>query len=214
MVMKDRVGVPIYLFAKAPVPGKVKTRMESHVSMEKCAYLAELMLEQSIEKIHQYWPGPLFLTVYPDKQHAVFDRLLRQYDFEMEIQIAGNLGDKLYHFLDQGISRHGYAAVMGCDVPQVSGEILGDLYYKVVCGENVIGPAIDGGFYFLGLNKLHKNIFNNIEWEEDRVLPQLEKNMKNLNIECSYGEILRDIDLWQDLVWLAQREKRYQVLFS
>ncbi len=151
--MKDKPGIPLYLFAKAPLPGQVKTRMSPGLTPQQCADLAVMMLEQSMAKVANSWPGRKVLAVTPDPDHPVFRKLVSVHGFETRIQAAGDLGHRMWDMLTSGIKSAGAAVVMGCDVPQIPEGLLFRAHEDVLSGLNVIGPARDGGFYLLGIGK-------------------------------------------------------------
>ena len=200
---------PLYLFAKAPIPGKVKTRMRSHLSDDACAALATEMLYQSAHKVAKNWPGKFVLCVTPSRVDPHFEHISKQYNCEIVEQSKGDLGDRMKQVLTRGISEAGAAAVMGCDVPQIGGHILAQAEEYLRRGKNVIGPAEDGGFYLLGLRVVHRELFTSIEWGGDRVLDDVLERSKKINLSFKRLEVLRDIDRWEDLNWLAARLEQY-----
>ena len=211
MGMKDSIDIPLYLFAKAPVAGKVKTRMQPQLTPEQSATLATQMLEQSMMRIFQGWPGKRILTVSPDDELPLFHALCRRYRFEIEVQIEGDLGMRMAHCIKQGIAQQGVCAVMGCDVPHVSQTIIGDFHKAMFEGENVVGPADDGGFYFLGLHQFEEALFDGISWGGTAVLSDMQKNGEAEGIRLCEYSTLRDIDNWDDLYWLASVDSSYSI---
>ena len=202
--------MPLYLFAKAPVPGKVKTRMRTHLSDESCAELATEMLFHSVEKITDYWPGFLVLCVTPSCDDPSFHEILRRYGCGIALQIEADLGGRMMHALEQGISASGAAVVMGCDVPQIPARILNQAYAYLQAGENVIGPAEDGGFYLLGLKSHCPALFEGISWGGgSHVLDEVLLRSEHARMSMKKLQALRDIDRWEDLKWLAARDRRY-----
>lgn len=209
MAMNDRKSIPLYLFAKEPVAGKVKTRMQPNISAKQSAELARRMLAQSIAKISKGWPGKRILSVSPDCRASLFKDLANQYHFELENQVSGDLGERLKHCLVKGIRDHGSAAVMGCDTPHVSTETLAAFNHSMQSGNNVVGPAEDGGFYFLGLDVFDDELFSGVQWGGSRVLSKIQYNASNQGIEIRPLSPLRDIDNWEDLLWLASTDDLY-----
>lgn len=210
MKMTAKSQLPLYLFAKAPTPGLVKTRMSPDLSELQCAQLATLMLQQSVSKVCQFWPGKLILTVSPSINEPLFQDFAHNNALDLQCQISGDLGERLLFVLRQGIEQYGGAVVMGCDVPQISGEILLQVHQLLMEKNNVIGPANDGGFYLLGLSRLEEGIFDRVGWGGDQVLSKVCGNFQRLGIEVSHCAELRDIDNWDDLCWLGSQDERYQ----
>ncbi len=210
--MPGNADIPLYLFAKAPLPGQVKTRMQPPLTTEGCAELALLMLQQSVQKIVSYWPGSLVLCVSPDINHQAFTRLAETYNCDLVAQIGVTLGDRMLDALNSGIESSGSAVVMGCDVPHVTDQILLTAYREMCCGRSVIGPAEDGGFYLLGAQQWKSEFFSGVDWGSNTVLTKVEAQALDSGLELFRLPILRDIDHWRDLVWLADLEPRYRPL--
>lgn len=210
METKDRSRVPLYVFAKAPVPGRVKTRMQPHLSGQQSAELAVMMAEQLMDSVSRHWQGRKVLAVTPDDGHPVFRRFADRYGFAIEIQAAGDLGRKMWHVLERGIREAGGAVVIGSDVPHCPGALLERAMRDICNGRSVVGPALDGGFYLLGLSRTCTGIFRGISWGGGRVLDQLLRNAGQQQVTLHRYPVLRDIDCWEDLVWLKDQEPRYR----
>jgi rSAM/selenodomain-associated transferase 1 len=208
--MNDKDATPLYLFAKSPFPGEVKTRMQPHISRFQSARLATMMLIHSVETVSRFWPGQLVLTVSPDASHPVFDRLARSHRFDIQTQVPGDLGERMFYVLSQGIKHHGSAVVMGCDVPQISGESLQRVHGLLLDEKNVIGPASDGGFYLLGLTRINPGIFTGIRWGDEQVYSRVCQNFEDQGMALQSIAVLRDIDNWDDRVWLSGTDPRYR----
>lgn len=207
--MVSSTPTPLYLFAKSPVPGEVKTRLLTHLSAASCAALAEEMLFHSVENITSYWPGALVLCVTPSCDDPNFREISKRYNCDVILQIDADLGGRMMHVLEQGISVSGAAVVMGCDVPQISERILVSASAYLRAGENVIGPAEDGGFYLLGLQSSCPELFEGISWGGNKVLDEVLLRARLLGISLKKLPVLRDIDRWEDLKWLAASNQRY-----
>ena len=212
--MPDSTGPVIYLFAKAPVPGQVKTRMQPHLSEAESADLALRMMTISMSKVAGSWPGPRVMAAAPDKSHPAFARLCSEYGFDLVDQGDGDLGERMLRVLEQGIDTRGFAVVMGCDVPHIDERIIGDAYRDAVAGNPFVGAAVDGGFYVLGLGKFPDGIFKGITWGGSQVLEKLLGNLEEPAFGLARYPVLRDIDTWPDLVWLAERDKSFSQLVS
>ena len=208
--MNDSDCIPLYLFAKAPLPGRVKTRMQPQLSEAQSAQLATLMLKQTVEKVSRFWPGKLILTVSPSINHALFDQLAHHYNLPLEAQVDGDLGSKMLHVLGQGIEQFGSAVVMGCDVPQITNKILLQVHARLVEKQPIIGPASDGGFYLLGLNRMVPGIFAGVDWGSRQVIARVCQNFQHLGMALSHCSELRDIDNWDDLCWLGTHDQHYR----
>lgn len=208
--MPANPSIPLYLFAKAPEPGRVKTRMQPYLDPETCAALAAQMLEDSARQVSRFWPGRRILCVTPHAGHPHFDRLSREADFEVTEQIDADLGDRMIAAIASGLSQSGSAMVMGCDVPHLDGAILEQAWTWMQGGHNVIGPALDGGFYLLGCHGLPVPAFKGVEWGSSSVLETVVRQAKQGGMAFSVLPELQDIDRPSNLRWLAQQDNRYR----
>ena len=201
--------IPIYLFAKKPVAGRVKTRLQSHCSPTVAAQIAEDLIRATVELVVANWCGQVRLCVWPDPEHSVFEEMRTTHSIDIETQAAGGLGKKLLRALDVGVGAHGAAAVMGCDVPHCPAAIIRRTCVALARRRNVIGPSLDGGFYLLGVNETHPDMFRGIKWSTPSVVPNIECSFRHLDINLDLRlPMLRDIDTWADLVAVAQQFQR------
>ena len=194
--------MPLLLFAKAPVAGKVKTRLMSHCSAEQAAEIAKLLMEASIKRACDAWPGQVYLSVWLDLEHAFFIQMRNQYPIKIMSQCDGDLGEKMRHSLHHV----GYpAAVMGCDAPHVLASTLQQAYETLRSGESVIGPSDDGGYYLLGLCGDADALFIDKLWGGNLVLKKTLASADLIDLNLKFLPQLNDVDEWGDLISAAQQ---------
>jgi len=204
------VNIPLILFAKAPVAGQVKTRLQSHCRAEQAAQIFEILLETTIQNVCQHWPGKVVLSVWLDHQHPFLQGLVKNYPLQLDHQVAGHLGEKMRAALDQW----GFpAAVMGCDVPHVPAATLKLAYHQLSNKQSVIGPSKDGGYYLLGLaeqqgldiNTISRALFADQAWGSESVLTTtLERAALSL-LDLFALDQEYDIDNWSELLRAADQ---------
>lgn len=189
--------IPLLLFAKAPIAGKVKTRLMTNCSAEQAAEIAKRLMQASIQRACEFWPGDVYLSAWLDLDHTFFNDMLQRYPIRITQQCEGDLGEKMRHAL----STFGYpAAVMGCDAPHVKGTALQQAYRLLQQGESVIGPSNDGGYYFLGLGRAADSLFLHKPWGSEHVLEETLVSAEGVGIGLRQLPILNDVDEWQDLL--------------
>ena len=205
-------GIPLYLMAKAPLPGAVKTRMRPHLAPHQSAQLARLMLRQSVETARRHWPGEVALCVLPDARHPAFAQLAAEHQLEVTAQTGADLGAKMLAALQRGGARAGCAAVMGCDVPHCPGAVLATAHALLARGGNPVGPARDGGFYLLGLQRAAAidALFNGVDWRAPATLDAVRARAATAGVRLRDLPTLRDIDHYPDLQWLAGVDAAYR----
>jgi len=189
--------IPLLLFAKAPIAGKVKTRLMTNCSAEQAAEIAKRLMQASIQRACEFWPGDVYLSAWLDLDHPFFNDMLQRYPIRITQQCKGDLGEKMRHAL----TTFGYpAAVMGCDAPHVKGTTLQQAYGLLQQGESVIGPSNDGGYYFLGLCQAADTLFIDKPWGSEYVLEQTLASAEGGGLNLGQLPTLNDVDEWQDLL--------------
>ncbi len=200
----------LLLFTKKPVPGQVKTRLLPNVSAATAADIALEMMVDTVEKTTACWPGKISLLVSPDTHHPQLRELADRGDLSLGIQSKGDLGVKMESAIRDALALSPAAAVMGCDVPSVSPMILQLAYERMLEGDNVMGPSIDGGFYFAGFQQYRRGMFKDIEWGTPAVFETVLARLHacKMPIEVLLP-CLKDVDLWSDFAELADMQPRY-----
>lgn len=202
------VNIPLLLFAKAPIAGKVKTRLMSHCSAQQAAAIAKLLIEASIQRVCDAWPGDIYLSSWLEQDHHFFQEMQKRYAIKITPQCEGDLGEKMRGAL----SSYGYpAAVMGCDAPHMTATSLSQAYEYLLNGEHVIGPSEDGGYYFLGLCDDADYLFQDMPWGTGFVLEQSLNCAQKNGLNFQPLEALNDVDEWGDLLSAAKKVPSLQV---
>jgi rSAM/selenodomain-associated transferase 1 len=195
----------LIIFAKQPLAGQVKTRLQPEYTPQEAAEIAALLVRATVELAVANWPGEIYLYGAPDAGHPLFEELAREFQLQLAPQGAGDLGARMRAALREGLAHRRAAAILGCDVPQCSWVALDQANHWLAQGRNVLGPTEDGGYYFIGLGAPHAGLFEGIDWGTDRVLAQTLERAKLLGVEFEWLPRLRDIDTADDL-WLASQK--------
>jgi hypothetical protein len=194
----------LILFARQPIAGQAKTRLQPQYSPECAAEIAAFLIRSTVELAVSAWPGEIMLSVAPDPDYPLFHELAREFGIHLATQAEGDLGDRMLSALRAGIARNGSAAVLGCDVPQCKWEILDQANEWLAKGSNVIGPSEDGGYYFIGLQEPHPELFVAMPWGSSRVFEATLARAADMDVEFEQLKKLRDIDTANDLWLVAQ----------
>jgi len=189
--------IPLLVFAKAPVPGKVKTRLQSHCTAEQAAAIARILLESTLEKVCKFWPGPVLISTWLDETHPALMALAEEHKVEIVSQVNGDLGTKMREsFFDYGYPM----AIIGSDAPHIKPDSLVEAHQILASGNSVIGPSDDGGYYLIGLNEGADTIFEDHSWGDDSVLSSTLSKCDSIGLSPNQLEPLQDIDTWSDLL--------------
>ena len=190
----------LILFAKSPIPGQVKTRMQPQCSAEQAADLAEILIEETVRAAVAGWPGEVELCTWPDTNHGLFSRLAGEHHIGLSSQGSGNLGDKMLHAME----RAGFpSAVIGCDVPHCPPGVFLSAFEALKDGSNIIGPSSDGGYYLIGLQQARPVLFGGIGWGGSNVLEETLLRSSRAGINLVSLDALVDIDTFADLLQVS-----------
>ncbi len=183
------------IMAKAPRPGKVKTRLSPPLTLTETAALNVCFLRDTAETIHSI-PGAAGLVCYtPVGDESAFDGLLPD-EFALVAQRGDGFGERLLAAA-QDILRCGYRAVclIDSDSPTLPREVLAHAVAELQKpGDRVVlGPSNDGGYYLIGLKTARAEPFNDIAWSTERVAEQTRERCREAGLETV------DLPMWYDV---------------
>ncbi len=90
-------------------------------------------------------------------------------------------------------------AVVGTDCPGVTQDTVTKALARLREKDVVIGPAVDGGYYLIGLSRNTPGLFASIDWSTDMVFNQTLENVKRLGLSFTTLEVMKDVDELSDL---------------
>ncbi len=193
------------VFVKFPEPGKVKTRLAESVGAEKACTLYTKMIDHVLDKTLRPSPYPYTFFCDPFRPEQDYRRFFSQGDYAIEMQEGKDLGERLLQASKRLLSRYSYALIIGTDCLDITPAILEEASMGLLSGRDLIlGPAQDGGYYLIGVNRVRPELFSGIEWSSSRVFDQTMNKAKGLNTH--FLPMLSDIDTLDDLKTRA-REK-------
>jgi len=115
-------------------------------------------------------------------------------------QVTGDLGDRIEAALSGPLGcDRGPAVIVGTDCPWLAPRHFEEAIARLGEVDVVIGPALDGGYYLLGLRRIVPEIFRGIPWGTARVLDSTREVIERLDLRLSLLDPLGDVDLPEDL---------------
>lgn len=184
----------LIIFIRNPELGKVKTRLANDLGQEEALriYLKLLghtrKVAQSI-RMDRY----LFYSNSIDRRDA-----WPEPDFKKFLQTSGDLGERMLQAFQQALADSDAAVIVGSDCPGLNTSILETAFEQLNHHDFVIGPAMDGGYYLLGMKKIASSLFLNINWSTDQVFATTTGRMKALGATYYVLPTLSDIDYATD----------------
>lgn len=117
---------------------------------------------------------------------------------EKFIQQGNDLGEKMQDAFQRGFAM-GYQKIqlIGSDLPDISASIIQQGFDELMNNDLVFGPAVDGGYYLVGMKKLYPTIFQNKPWSTEKLLSLTLKELSGYKLQLL--PFLNDIDEYEDL---------------
>ena len=198
-------GTALVIFAKAPVPGQVKTRLCPPLTPEEAATLHGSFVLDTLERTKAA-VGKLkldmdrYLACAPSSGHVFFKIMEERQGVMLIDQVGDDLGARMHHAVEAMFSR-GYhrTIIIGTDVPTVPLEYLRHALTLLDRHHLVLGPALDGGYYLMGMTKATPELFADMPWSTDQVLRLTQERAVTLGLETALLSPWRDIDTLADL---------------
>ena len=192
----------ILIFAKAPVPGRVKTRLIPALGAEGAARLAARMLEGTVAEALAAGVGEVELCADPEPDDSAWDGH-RPADVILSPQGDGDLGARLLRAARRATTQGERVLLIGTDCPELDRTRLAEAAAALDDHDAVVHPALDGGYVLLGLGRFDESLFADIAWSTDTVAVATIGRIESLGWSLEVGDTLRDIDEAGDLELLG-----------
>jgi rSAM/selenodomain-associated transferase 1 len=157
-------GASVAILAKAPLAGRVKTRLVPPLTPLEAAGVARACLEETLGRFPARVPAvwTLFLDGAPDE---LLRAAAARAGARIEPQGEGDLGARLERAFAR-LRREGARRVVaiGADSPTLPPERIAEALAFLESRDAVIGPADDGGYYLIGLSREAGDLFRDTPW--------------------------------------------------
>ncbi len=183
----------LLIFVKNPVPGTVKTRIGRTVGHDRAAEVYRHLLRYTQEVTHV---GPWQKTVY----YGDFINPADGWDgYQKALQTGHDLGERMANaFQDCFAAGATRVVIIGSDCLTITPAHIQAAFEALEQTDIVIGPATDGGYYLLGMSRLHTYLFQNMPWSQPELLAQTKQAIGTHNHTLTLLDELTDIDEWAD----------------
>lgn len=201
----------LIIFTRYPEPGKTKTRLIPLLGAEGAARFQRQMTEQTLAQVKELKAfRPLSVEVHfaGGNQQLMQDWLGS--DIIYRQQSEGDLGRRMtLAFKDSFSAGMTGVVIIGTDCPDLNAQLMVKAFHALEQNDLVLGPALDGGYYLIGLRRLIPELFTGISWSTAEVLEQTISIAERLMQVIAFLPLLNDIDRPEDLI--GQTVDGYQV---
>lgn len=194
----------IVIFAKAPVAGRVKTRLIPALGEVGAARLAQRMLRVTIAEAVAAKLGTPELCATPHPSDPEWQPFLPEQAILYADQGDGDLGERLARAANRVIEAGENVLLVGTDCPALDRHKLRAAAAALRSHDAAIHPTFDGGYALLGLSKFDGSLFTGIGWGGASVAAATIDRMRALGWSLWAGETLRDIDLPEDIEFAGE----------
>jgi len=191
----------LVIMTRIPVPNRTKTRLLTILSPEECAGIHRSFLRDIVETSSELDRDTDIYLFYGDEGPLGIIEDIIPKNIATLPQKGRDLGEKMRNIFAELFDK-GYDEVvlMGSDIPEVSAGDLNEAFNNLTAKDIVFGPTLDGGYYLVGMKKLHEIIFTPvIKWGTPQVFQEtidlLGKNGVNVGLIKTH----EDIDTKEDL---------------
>ncbi len=186
----------LVVFLKAPRSGEVKTRLAETLGADaaRAAYrqLVETLLA-NLASLHA-----VELCFAPPDASAEIKPWLRA-DWSACPQSGGDLGARLHAaFTEHFLSDAEQVVIIGSDCPDVTATDIEDAWLALTGHDVVLGPALDGGYWLVGLRAPQPGLFTAMPWSTDAVFAETMRRARESDLRIAVLRELADVDTVAD----------------
>lgn len=185
----------LLVFTRNPELGKVKSRLAKSIGKENALAVYNILLAHTHKTTKD-------LAV---KKHVYYSNEIPAKDiwgteFEKKQQHGKDLGERMHNAFTESFDA-GYkkTILIGSDLLEISTELINEAFDLLEENDVVIGPALDGGYYLIGMKKECKGLFENKQWGTNTVYEQSTESIIQNSLNFKALKTLNDIDIVEDL---------------
>lgn len=187
----------VVYFVKAPIEGRVKTRLAKRIGHQRALEVYEGFVEHLLS-LHTPLFSERFIAYDTPNTALPMPSYLEHEKFFY--QEGENLGEKMAHAFEYLFSK-GYKKVilLGADIPDITSKIIEQALNSLSQNDAIVSPTFDGGYYLIGFNAhtYTNKAFENVDFGTSRVYTQTKAALKTYML--AEGKKLHDIDTLEDL---------------
>ncbi|MCY4486488.1 MAG: TIGR04282 family arsenosugar biosynthesis glycosyltransferase [Deltaproteobacteria bacterium] len=185
---------------RAPRPGAVKTRLCPPLTPVEAADFYACVLQDVLEDLARSARWDTWIA-YAERSRGYFTRM-RKHGIARLPQRGASLGERMHAvFADLCHAGYGPVVLVGSDIPTLASSSVERACELLEGGrcDVVLGPADDGGYYLIGLNRPAAGLFSGIAWSTAAVLRETLEKARQLGLRVRMVPGTYDVDVARDL---------------
>ncbi len=160
------------IFARAPVLGKVKTRLAGQIGAAAALAAHEELVCHTLDRLASVPELECQLWIAGAADHPGVLRWARRWALPVLVQRGDDLGARMCHAIETSLAEASAAVIVGTDCPGITADYVRQAAFALQENDLVLGPAEDGGYGLIGLRRSVPECFENVAWGTDLVLAQ------------------------------------------
>ena len=185
----------VIVFAKAPRPGAVKTRLIPLLGAEEAAAIHARLVKRTLETARAASLRALELHCASDVNDDFFQFCSGHYGVAVKAQAEGDLGKRMWAAFSQALTEYARVLLIGSDCPALTARHLRQAERALRDGNQAVFiPCEDGGYALIGLQRADGKLFEGIAWGGDSVMTQTRARLSALGWRWHELETLWDVD--------------------
>lgn len=186
------------MFVRAPEAGRVKTRLAATLGADGALRVYRRLAEHTVREARAV-DAELRVHFTPADRESEVRAWLGDGPRYLA-QAEGDLGTRM-----EAAFRSAFAdgaervVIVGSDLPDLTAALLRRAFGALDEHPAVLGPALDGGYYLLGMRAMIPGVFDGVPWSTDAVLARTLQRMRAAGIEPALLPALADVDEADDL---------------
>src|SRR6267143_701107 len=202
-VRLSRPNRTLVIMAKAPKPGKVKTRLTESLPSAAVTALYRCLLEDTVALATSLTSVEV-AVMCPEADQEELAQLLGNRVKAVAQKgegLAAGLNSVFQHFTAAGQQQ---VIAFNSDSPHLAPSVLDSAFEILATHDVVVGPTHDGGYYLVGAKTAHPALFESDRMGTGSALDRLLTRTKVLELSTGFTEPFYDIDVANDLILLAR----------
>lgn len=202
----------LLIFARAPVPGRCKTRLARRVGHRAAARVQQQLIAQILHVATLIPALDVELWCEPSPAHVVFWRARLRQRLRLRRQWGRTLGSRMLRGLRSAQNAGIPGIVVGTDCPGLDQHTLQAAQDALRHAALVLTPALDGGYVLIASRVAEARLFQGIQWGSAHVLTATRQRARGLRMTTTELPPLPDLDHFGDW-WRARRRGEIPPLF-
>ena len=180
----------LIIFTRTPEIGKVKRRLAIKFGDAKALEIHNKLFANTLDVANtSNISNKIYLSEEPESAMP----------FNYQVQLGNDLGERMHNAILNELKHFDKVCLIGSDCLSLNSSDIENAFIKLDSTDIVIGPAVDGGYYLIGMKKPQPMLFSGIYWGTSSVLKKTLEKCANEKLLVDQLKLYNDIDRPEDV---------------